>query len=104
MNDLEHELRRQPLARPSTALDARVAASLRASSVRYARPVPLWACAAACLVCLGAGWVLRAPAPAAAQPARVLRETPTARLELICRADAGEGRPLSPFVGRRFAE
>ena len=62
-NDIEHQLRQQPLARPSTDLDRRMDSLFgraASESKRHARPaVPLWLAAAACLMCGLAGFSVR---------------------------------------------
>ena len=103
MNDLEQELKRLPRSAPPATLDVRVTATLQRPAPSLARPVPLWVCAAACVLCLAAGWTLRRPAEATpvstAEPA-----TTSTRVQLICRAEAASTLPASPFVGRRFAD
>lgn len=105
MNDLEQDLQQLPRTKAPSSLDARVHATLRGPSVTYARPVPLWACAAACLLCLVTGWMVR--------PARidqpvvtpsVVVDPPTANVRLVCNADTTIHLTSSPFMGRRFAD
>ena len=62
-NDIERELLKQPLARPSTALDRRMEAFFdEAQSGRphfLMRAVPVWLTAGACLICAVAGFGAR---------------------------------------------
>ena len=105
MNDIEHELQQQPRARTSAALDARVQTSLRGPAATFARPVPLWACAAACLLCLASGWMVRpvrVDVPAVT-PSAVM-DPPVANVRLVCNAETTVHLPESPFIGRRFAD
>ena len=94
MNDIEQELKKLRRSAPSDQLDVRVARSLASRSGPLSRPIPLWACAAACAACLIIGWLGHRRGDAGGSPAIV---APTA---------ATPERParLSPFIGCRFAD
>lgn len=103
MNDVENELKKMSRTAASRDLDARVQATLNSPPSPLARPVPLWACAAACLACLAAGWLLRtAPSPAATP--HLSSPAPVATARLVCSVDTTIHLPASPFIGRRFAD
>jgi len=62
-NDLERQLKDQPLAQPSANLDQRIQVLFDEASLRrprlLVRPVPIWAMAAACVVCAVTGFWAR---------------------------------------------
>jgi hypothetical protein len=62
-NDLERQLKERPLVQPSANLDQRIQALFDEAAFRrprlLLRPVPIWALAAACLVCAFAGFGAR---------------------------------------------
>lgn len=61
-DELERKLRAVPVRALSADADAEIIAAIRAAAGRarpwYARPVPLWQAAAACLVLCAATWLL----------------------------------------------
>lgn len=105
MNDLERELKLRPRSQPSPALNARVHATLQTPSAPFARPVPLWACAAACVLCLATGWIVRpTQGDAPVVTPNTVMDPPVANVRLVCNADTTLHLPTSPFMGRRFAD
>jgi hypothetical protein len=62
-NEIEHQLQQQPLARPSADLDQRMKALFHEARSERAHPllrtVPIWLMAAACVVCVVAGFGAR---------------------------------------------
>ena len=105
MNDLEQRLRSLRRGPVPASLDRRVEASLRAHGRAGAglasRPVPLWACAAACLAFLVAGLTLAPPRVRPAGPpvpasVRVIHHDPAFRALL-----AAEPQPTEYFLRTR---
>jgi hypothetical protein len=79
-NDIERELLKQPLARPSTALDRRMEAFFdEAQSERphfLMRAVPVWLTAGACLICAVAGFGARSLVTPRQHPPTVIYFSP----------------------------